>query len=154
MMNQTVLGKLHKIGEVATFSGLPVKTIRYYEELGLLSPVVTRAESGYRMFDSQVLKRLDFIKRAQSLGMSLKEIQEFLEIHDRGELPCTEVKQHIQSKLAAIDHQIVALETLRSELQGLLSGWREQPESPNSAEIICPNIQSHLDEVCHNHHQK
>lgn len=150
-MTETVLGKLHKIGEVASFTGLPVKTIRYYEELGLLSPVVTRASSGYRLFDSQVLKRLDFIKRAQSLGMSLKEIQEFLEIHDRGELPCHEVKQHIQSKLKAIDRQIAALETLRSELLDLLSDWKE-PKSDDVDEIICPNIQSHLDETsehCH-----
>lgn len=148
---ETVLGKLHKIGEVASFTGLPVKTIRYYEELGLLSPVVTRASSGYRLFDAQVLKRLDFIKRAQSLGMSLKEIQEFLEIHDRGELPCHEVKQHIQTKLEAIDRQIAALEILRSELQELLSDWQE-PISDNVDEIICPNIQSHLDETsehCH-----
>ncbi|MFB2878967.1 MULTISPECIES: heavy metal-responsive transcriptional regulator [Floridanema] len=150
-MTKTILGKLHKIGEVASFTGLPVKTIRYYEELGLLSPVVTRASSGYRLFDSQVLKRLDFIKRAQSLGMSLKEIQEFLEIHDRGELPCHEVKQHIQSKLKAIDRQIAALETLRSELLELLSDWKE-PKSDDVDEIICPNIQSHLDETsehCH-----
>ncbi|MGA9379345.1 MAG: heavy metal-responsive transcriptional regulator [Phormidium sp.] len=150
-MMRTVLGKLYKIGEVASFSGLPVKTIRYYEELGLLSPVVTRAISGYRLFDSQVLKRLDFIKRAQSLGMSLKEIQEFLEIHDRGELPCHEVKQHIQAKLQAIDQQIAALEILRSELQELLSDWKD-PKSEIVDEIICPNIQSQLDETsehCH-----
>ena len=150
-MMETVLGKLYKIGEVASFTGLPVKTIRYYEELGLLSPVVTRASSGYRLFDSQVLKRLDFIKRAQSLGMSLKEIQEFLLIHDRGELPCHEVKQHINAKLSEIDRQIAALEILRSELQELLSEWKE-PISDNVDEIICPNIQSHLDESsehCH-----
>lgn len=148
-MDKIIFGKLHKIGEVASHSGLPVKTIRYYEELGLLSPVVTRAESGYRLFNSQVLKRLNFIKRAQSLGMSLKEIQEFLEIHDRGELPCSEVKQHIQAKIEAIDRQIAALEILRSELQELLSGWQEPPETDNQSEIICPNIQSELDEGSH-----
>ena len=146
-MDKTVFGKMHKIGEVAAFSGLPIKTIRYYEDLGLLSPVVTRAESGYRMFNSQVLKRLDFIKRAQSLGMSLKEIQEFLKIHDRGELPCSEVKQHIQSKLKEIDRQIAALETLKTELQGLLSDWQEPHKNFSEPEIICPNIQSELDEL-------
>jgi MerR family transcriptional regulator, copper efflux regulator len=150
-MMKAVLGRLYKIGEVASFSGLPVKTIRYYEELGLLSPVVTRASSGYRLFDSQVLKRLDFIKRAQSLGMSLKEIQEFLEIHDRGELPCHEVKQHIYAKLQAIDQQIATLEILRSELQELLSVWKE-PISHDVDEIICPNIQSHLDETDEHYH--
>ncbi|HEY9854034.1 MAG TPA: heavy metal-responsive transcriptional regulator [Leptolyngbyaceae cyanobacterium] len=145
-MNTALASKLLKIGEVAASSGLPVKTIRYYEDLGLLSPVALRAESGYRLFNPQVLKRLDFIKRAQSLGMSLKEIQAFLEIHDRGKLPCQEVKEHLEGKIEAIAKQIEALETLKFELQELLSDWQEQPENNCSDEIICPNIQSELDE--------
>ena len=55
-----------KIGQVSTKSGLPVKTIRYYEEIDLLSPNVERSEAGYRLFDPNVLNRLAFIKRAQS----------------------------------------------------------------------------------------
>ncbi len=145
-MNTVLASKLLKIGEVAASSGLPVKTIRYYEDLGLLSPVALRAESGYRLFNPQVLKRLDFIKRAQSLGMSLKEIQAFLEIHDRGKLPCQEVKEHLEGKIEAIAKQIEALEALKFELQELLSDWQEQPENNCSDEIICPNIQSELDE--------
>lgn len=145
-MNTALASKLLKIGEVATSSGLPVKTIRYYEDLGLLSPVALRAESGYRLFNPQVLKRLDFIKRAQSLGMSLKEIQAFLEIHDRGKLPCKEVKQNLQEKIATIAKQIEALEALKFELQELLSSWQEQPENNSSEDIICPNIQLELDE--------
>ena len=146
-MNTALASKRLKIGEVANSSGLPVKTIRYYEELGLLSPVVIRAESGYRLFNPQVLKRLDFIKRAQSLGMSLKEIQAFLEIHDRGKLPCHEVKQHLEAKIEEISQQITALKTLQSELQELLSGWQEKPKADHLDEIICPNIQSELDEI-------
>lgn len=147
-MNTTaVAGKLLKIGEVATASGLPIKTIRYYDDLGLLSSVGVRSESNYRLFNPQVLKRLDFIKRSQSLGMSLKEIQLFLEIHDRGKLPCHEVKQHLEVKIEAIAQQISALEALKSELQELLSGWQEPPENICSQEIICPNIQAELDET-------
>ncbi|MBD2179688.1 MULTISPECIES: heavy metal-responsive transcriptional regulator [Aerosakkonema] len=146
-MNTAVVGKLLKIGEVSASSGLPVKTIRYYEDLGLLSPIVVRSESGYRLFNPLVLKRLDFIKRAQSLGMSLKEIHLFLEIHDRGKLPCREVKQHLEAKIEEIVKQIDALETLKFELQGLLSGWQEQPSANCLEEIICPNIQSEPDEI-------
>lgn len=145
-MITAVADKLLKIGEVATSSGLSVKTIRYYEDLGLLSPVTSRAESKYRLFNPQVLKRLDFIKRAQSLGMSLKEIQLFLEIHDRGNLPCSEVKQNLEAKIEAIAQQIAALKALKSELEELLSGWQEQPKSHSSDEIICPNLQPELDE--------
>jgi MerR family transcriptional regulator, copper efflux regulator len=144
MLHTVMAGKLLKIGEVASRSGLPVKTIRYYEELGLLSPVVVRSDSGYRLFHPQVLKRLDFIKRSQSLGLKLKEIQAILGVYDQGQLPCGEVKQVLEEKMQAIAQQIAALETLRDELQTLLSGWQEQPPIHRQASTICPNIQSEM----------
>ncbi|MBW4486909.1 MAG: heavy metal-responsive transcriptional regulator [Trichocoleus desertorum ATA4-8-CV12] len=137
--------QLLKIGEVATQSGLPVKTIRYYEEIGLLTPTVERSEVGYRLFDRSVLNRLAFIKRAQALGLSLSEIHEVLGVHDQGQLPCGEVKQRLQTKLAAIAQQIEALKTLEDELQGILSGWEEQPPVHRIHQTICPNIQSNYE---------
>lgn len=130
-----------KIGEVASQSGLPVKTIRYYEEIGLLAPTVQRSESGYRLFDHQVLNRLAFIKRAKSFGLSLNEIKTILDLHDQGQLPCDEVKLMVQQKLIEIAEQIKALETLRGELQDLLSGWQDRPSADRIARTICPNIQ-------------
>lgn len=131
-----------KIGEVAAASGLSVKTIRYYEEIGLLTPTVERSRSsGYRLFTAQTLNRLAFIKRSQALGLSLSEVQQILQVHDHGELPCGEVKQHLEAKVAEINRQMEALETLRSELQGILSGWQEQPSSDRLVQTICPNIQ-------------
>jgi DNA-binding transcriptional MerR regulator len=130
-----------KIGEVAHRTGLPVKTIRYYEDIGLLTPTVERSLAGYRLFSNRVLNRLAFIKRAQSLGLSLTEIKVILDIHDRGEVPCGEIKHHIEERLNTIDAQIRSLETLRSELQGLLSHWQESPSPDRIAHTICPNIQ-------------
>ncbi|NEP29048.1 heavy metal-responsive transcriptional regulator [Moorena sp. SIO3I6] len=129
-----------KIGQVASYSGLPVKTIRYYEEIGLLVPVTTRSPSGYRLFTRQVLNRLAFIKRAQSLGLSLSEIQDILKIHDFGELPCGAVKQHLLLKIEAITEQIEALELLKSELLGIISGWQEHPPDAVKSKTICPNL--------------
>ncbi|MCT7972339.1 heavy metal-responsive transcriptional regulator [Laspinema olomoucense] len=147
-MMETLVGeKSLKIGEVSATSGLPVKTIRYYEEIGLLEPTVERADSGYRIFDSTVLNRLAFIKRSQSLGLTLTEIKDILQVHDRGELPCGEVRHHLEAKVAAIDEQIRSLETLRSELQGILKGWQEHPPDDQIAHTICPNIQPD----CHHH---
>lgn len=140
-MSNSAVAQWLKIGEVASLTKMPVKTIRYYEEIGLLAPMTTRSESGYRLFTPTVLNRLAFIKRAQSLGLSLSEIQELLEVHDSGNLPCGAVKQRLLLKLEAITKQIEALEILQSELQGLLSGWQEQPPSDRIAKTICPNIQ-------------
>lgn len=130
-----------KIGEVAKTSGLPVKTIRYYEEIGLLSPAVERSQGQYRLFDASVLNRLAFIRRSQTLGLNLKEIQQILAVHDHGELPCDQAKQHLEAKVAEISQQIDTLITLRAELQGILSGWQEQPAPDGLERTICPNIQ-------------
>lgn len=127
-----------KIGAVAKKSGVPIKTIRYYEELGLLK-ASGRTEGGYRLFNPDIFARLNFIKRAQNLGMKLSEIKEFLDIHDKGELPCEHVKIRLEEKLSAIAQQIQQLQTLKLELEYLLSG------SPTSSEIyehtICPIIE-------------
>jgi MerR family transcriptional regulator, copper efflux regulator len=126
------------IGSVAKESGVPIKTIRYYEELGLLK-TSGRTEGGFRIFSSDVLVRLHFIKRAQRLGLSLAEIKDFLEIHDRGELPCEHVKLKLEDKISQIEQQIQQLQILKLELQGLLSGWETIPET--SEETICPIIE-------------
>lgn len=136
-----------KIGEVAARSGIPVKTIRYYEEMGLLTPTVERSDSGYRMFYPQVLPRLVFIKRAQSLGLSLQEIQTLLLLYDQGELPCPEVKQQLQGKVEAIAAQIESLKALQAQLQGLLEGWQEEPSTYDLKQTICPNIQKPGEEL-------
>lgn len=126
------------IGAVAKKSGIPIKTIRYYEELGLLK-TTGRTEGGFRLFDADVFVRLNFIKRAQSLGLSLTEIGEFLEVRDRGELPCDQIKIKLEDKLVAIARQIRELVTLKQELEGLLSGWETIPEYPETT--ICPIIE-------------
>jgi MerR family transcriptional regulator, copper efflux regulator len=139
-MTTTETENLLKIGEVATSSYLPIKTVRYYEEIGLLTPTVHRSESNYRLFKPTVLGRLAFIRRSQSLGLSLREIQDILAVHDQGQLPCAEVKQNLHQKVQQITEQIESLQLLRSELQGLLSGWQDQPPVDVAAQTICPNL--------------
>ncbi len=126
------------IGSVAKESGIPIKTIRYYEELGLLK-TTGRTEGGFRLFSADVFSRLSFIKRSQSLGLSLSEIREFLEIHDRGDLPCDQVQAKLKNKLVEVDRQIQQLQILKQELEGLLSSSKVPFES--SAATICPIIE-------------
>ncbi|MBW4651788.1 MAG: heavy metal-responsive transcriptional regulator [Kaiparowitsia implicata GSE-PSE-MK54-09C] len=126
------------IGTVAKESGIPIKTIRYYEELGLLK-AVGRTEGGYRLFGDEVGDRLHFIKRAQSLGLSLAEIREFLMIHDQGELPCDQVKACLKDKLEDIDQQIKDLQLLKHQLQQLLSKKSNLLNGMDAT--ICPIIE-------------
>ncbi|MBW4517790.1 MAG: heavy metal-responsive transcriptional regulator [Timaviella obliquedivisa GSE-PSE-MK23-08B] len=140
-MSEDCRETLLKIGEAALKSGLSVKTIRYYDEIGLLNPMVERSKSGYRLFKSQLLQRLAFIRRAQALGLHLSEVQQILTVHDQGELPCGEVKQHLEAKLIEVRQQIEALETLEVELKGILSAWQDQPHRDLLEQTICPNLQ-------------
>lgn len=142
-MDAVITDERLKIGDVATRSGLSVKTVRYYEDIGLLAPTVERSDSGYRLFAPSVINRLAFVKRAQSLGLSLSEIREILNISDRGELPCDEVKQHLALKVEAINQQINALQLLKSELQQLLNHWQDHPSVALANTTICPNIQGY-----------
>lgn len=121
---------LHRIGSVAKESGLPIKTIRYYDELGLLK-TFGRTEANYRLFNSDVFGRLRFIKRAQSLGLKLLEIREFLDVHDPGDLPCDHIKVKLEEKLEEVEQQIQQLQILKQELSGLLS-LSLNPQKPGS----------------------
>jgi MerR family transcriptional regulator, copper efflux regulator len=126
-----------QIGVIAKETGISIKTIRYYEELGLIQ-ASTRTEGGFRLFTSDVLFRLRFIKRAQSLGLSLSEIKEFLNVHDQGNLPCKHIKAKLENKLLDIDKQIQELLIFKQQLEGLISGWETIPK--NSEKNICPII--------------
>ena len=131
--------KLLLIGQVTDISGIPIRTIRYYESLGLLKSS-RRTEGGFRQFSLDVLTRLAFIKRAQNLGLSLEEIGNILQVYDQGQAPCGEIKEKLEDKVLQIDRQIDQLLTLRSEIEGLLSGWKNIGD--HHEDTICPIIQN------------
>lgn len=130
--------KLLLIGQVTALSNVPIRTIRYYESLGLIESC-DRTGGGFRQFNQSVLARLAFIKRSQSLGLSLQEIGELLKVYDRGQLPCDDVQDRLKNKIVEIDKQIDELLTLRTELGGILSGWENF--STLQPGTICPVIQ-------------
>jgi MerR family transcriptional regulator, copper efflux regulator len=136
MLTQT--GSKQLIGAVAEQAGVPIKTIRYYEELGLLKSS-GRTGGGYRLFEVDTLSRLSFIKRSQRLGLSLSEIGEILAIHDQGDLPCDRVKAKLREKIDDIDRQMQQLALLKQELQGMLAN---QPADSSPDDTICPVIES------------
>ncbi|MEH1962463.1 MAG: heavy metal-responsive transcriptional regulator [Nostoc sp.] len=131
--------KLLLIGQVTDLSGIPIRTIRYYESLGLIKSS-RRTEGGFRQFSLDVLTRLAFIKRAQNLGLSLEEIGNILQVYDQGQTPCGEIKEKLEDKVLQIDQQIDQLLTLRSEIMGLLSGWKNIGD--HREDTICPIIQN------------
>lgn len=107
-----------KIGEVAVRSGVPVKTIRFWEEERLL-PEAARTPSGYRRYDGGVIERLTFIRQAQAAGFRLDQIRQVLEIADSGDRPCRHVSEVIERRRAEVDARIAELEATRARLHAL-----------------------------------
>ena len=107
-----------RIGEVAQRSGVSVKTIRYYEDIGVLDPP-QRTTSGYRDYDDNVLERLSFVRSAQTIGLKLGEIREIVAFHARGETPCAHVVALIDHRSAELSRRIAELERMKAELSRL-----------------------------------
>ena len=122
---QAAEGRSLRIGEVAEATGVSVEALRFYERRGLLGRPA-RTASGYRAYDETVLDRLAFIKRAQSIGFSLDEIAEILEMRGRGEAPCVEVREAARRKLLELDERLRELRRYRSELARTLADWDER----------------------------
>jgi len=124
------------IGQLARKARVHVETVRYYERRGLL-PEPPRRWSGYRQYSQDDVMRLQFIKRAQKLGFSLKEIAELLSLRVDPETSCDDVKKRTEAKLADIEAKIHALERMRKALKKLVASCGGR--GPTSA---CPILEA------------
>jgi MerR family transcriptional regulator, copper efflux regulator len=106
------------IGTLAKRAGVSIDTVRYYERGGLLAPK-TRLASGYRRYSEVEVARLRFIRRAQALGFTLKEIQELLALSSQRDV--ARVKRTAQKKLADVEERIASLERVREGLSNLIA---------------------------------
>lgn len=107
-----------RIGVLASGAGLTAKTVRFYEQAGLL-PEPPRTPAGYRDYPPGALGRLLFIRQAQAAGFTLTEICGILAIRDTGEAPCHHVTSLIARHLAQVDQRIAELTETRAALAGL-----------------------------------
>ncbi|GAB5446339.1 Cu(I)-responsive transcriptional regulator [Gymnodinialimonas sp.] len=106
------------IKDVAKAAGLPAKTIRYYEEIGLIHPA--RGANGYRDFSAQDLHKLAFLGRARALGFSIADCRVLLALYEDVGRSSAEVKAVAQTHLAEIDAKIDALTDMRATLSHLV----------------------------------
>lgn len=124
-----------KIAEVAQRTGLPAKTIRYYEEIGLIHP--DRHDNGYRDFSENHLHKLAFLGRARSLGFSIEECRALMALYEDRDRASADVKAIAQEHLGAIDAKIVELRAMRGTLAHLVSccAGDDLPDCPILADL-------------------
>ncbi len=107
------------IGEAAKAAGLPVKTIRYYEDIGLVRPA--RSENGYRVFAESDLHKLNFLGRSRALGFSIEDCRALLALYEDGTRSSSEVREIAERHLADIEGKITDLQSLRDTLAHLVA---------------------------------
>jgi DNA-binding transcriptional MerR regulator len=107
-----------RIGELAEQAGISTKAIRYYEQIGILTPPA-RTASGYRAYDQSALGRLSFVRAAQALGLTLGEIRQIIAFRNDGITPCGHVADLLQRRAAELGARIAELQQLQGELRQL-----------------------------------
>ncbi len=131
-----------RIGEIAKTVGVTPDTIRYYEHEGLLPPA-PRTTNGYRDYGPGTVDDLQFIKKAQALGLKLSAVREVLKISSGGEPPCEHVRATVAGRLAEVEQRLKELRSLRSTLRETLERLDRAP--PPKAGCRCAVIESARD---------
>ncbi|MBC7158187.1 MAG: Cu(I)-responsive transcriptional regulator [Rhodobacteraceae bacterium] len=123
------------IGEVAERAGLPAKTIRYYEEIGLIRPA--REDNGYRRFSGHDLNKLAFIARARALGFSIEDCRRLLSLYEDEHRASADVRRLAREHLGRIDAKLAELREMRATLAHLVEACAgdDRPDCPILADL-------------------
>jgi MerR family copper efflux transcriptional regulator len=123
------------VGAAARRSGLPAKTIRYYEDIGLISPL--RAENGYRDYSSDDIHRLTFLRRARGLGFSIEDCRQLMALYRDKSRASHDVREIAKNHVTAIDEKLRELGEMRATLQTLIHACHgdHRPDCPILADI-------------------
>jgi Hg(II)-responsive transcriptional regulator len=113
------------VGQLAKNTRVNIETIRYYERRGLIPPP-PRRESGYRQFSKDTIARVRFIKRAQEVGFTLKEISELLSLRVAPDTTCADFKERTLGKISEVEQKIRALQRIKKALVKLKAACRGQ----------------------------
>jgi MerR family transcriptional regulator, Zn(II)-responsive regulator of zntA len=129
---------MFKISEIAKKLGVNTQTLYFYERIGLIkSP--QRTEAGYRLYSQEDWEKLSFITNAKSLGLSLAEIKQLLQLKEDQSLSCQEVYQKLQDKVQEIDAQIANLQALKAEILPLMQKCQINAENTQCI-VLSPKI--------------
>lgn len=129
------------MAQLARRAGVRADTIRYYERLGLITGT-DRTASGYRVFGPEQIDRIAFIRKAQTLGFSLEEIKQVLDLRGSGKVPCEAVIELAERRLGQTEKQLATLTSLRNKLRQYVDHWkRNKDEEACAATHFCNLIE-------------
>ncbi|MCH6471224.1 MerR family DNA-binding protein [Sinomonas terrae] len=123
-----------RISEAAAAAGTTAKTLRFYEDIGLL-PGIGRTPSGYRDYPHEAVQRAAFIRRSRAAGLSLEQAGDLLAMHDAGTRPCSHVRDRLADQLEAVDARISELQALRKTLAAQHRAAGSGPEACDPRQV-------------------
>jgi DNA-binding transcriptional MerR regulator len=130
-----------QIGTVARESGASIDTIRYYEKFGLVEEPI-RGPGEFRKYPVQIIEQIRFIKKAQALGFTLREIKSVIRCSRVGLKPCCDlVRQLLEKKLSEFETQIKDLQRMRRQLESILQEWIPPGKARKRAYTVCPQLE-------------
>jgi DNA-binding transcriptional MerR regulator len=131
-----------RIGELAKEIGVNPKTVRYYEDIGVL-PTAARTPNGYRTYDRVAADRLRFVREAQATGLTLQEITSILELREQGASTCEHVVGLLRHHLAELEEHIAAMQRTREELAAMIERAAHLDPSDCTDANRCQTIGAH-----------
>jgi MerR family copper efflux transcriptional regulator len=137
-----------KIGDLALRAGTTTKTLRFYEQAGLL-PAPQRTPAGYRDYDEAVLDRLRFVRAAQATGLTLAQIRDVIAARELTGAPCEHVSALLDAHAAELDRRITELERLREDVNRLRERAQGLDPAACTADGVCHVIPTGTDGAPH-----
>ena len=129
-----------QVSQVASLTGVTGEAIRYYTRIGLLHP--ERDENnGYRYFSDADVELVGFVRKGQSLGLTLRQIREILALVEHGERPCARVRELVAARTVQIEAQIDQLTEVKARLEATLERWQGVPDDDVADSSFCPLIE-------------
>jgi MerR family transcriptional regulator, Zn(II)-responsive regulator of zntA len=136
---QTSTGGLH-VTELARKADVTPTTVRYYARMGLLKPDRERG-NGYRRFSGTDLRRVNFVRRAQALGLTIGDAKAILQTVDHGDSPCPQVRKLVAQRLTEVRARLAELQAMERRISAALETWSELDDASPESDEFCPLIE-------------
>ncbi len=129
-----------RVADLARRAGVTAATVRYYARLGLIH-AHREPHNGYRRFSAEDVHRIEVIRRAQALGLTIADIKVLFEAIDCGRSPCGEVQDRVRGRLPGVRAQVESLQATEARMRLALAAWEQSPEPRPRAAELCPLIE-------------
>lgn len=124
------------VNQIAMKAGVPAHVVRYYTRIGLLTPGRDR-QNGYKHYSDKDFERIQFIRQAKSVGLTLEEVRGVLTHVEQGTSPCSMVRKTLEDRIQETELEISNLLAKKERMEKTLRGWKEIPDQPATEDTPC-----------------